>query len=850
MGPDTRESRKMFPLPAPRSLQAPSNSTLLPLTWPAALIGLLFGVLMTYVPYEFRVAAFRPLYPYVRLLGLTYLTGSICLMGALLYPRAPRWLDVGGRVLLGAAIGLYWWVLNVMPGSLTGIVLYPLFFIGLLLEAWPSMRQRPTLRMLAALTGTAFGVALLTAPERFPLSVYAHLSPLRPVVGLLFTVGGVGLLLPARWLHPRMPSLLMGALAVPYGLLAYALARGSAWLGASVYTVLALACVAQAMNWRPRAPRTVGWKLLRGLAFAGLVPLLALGGLAAYMAQRAIEKQVRDDTRYAAAGEADFLRRYLDDSRESLHLLLESPGFRAALASGERERLEPYLANLAARERTFHAALTMDENAQVLATSEGPEGWGFNIQGYFPEPPAPGELPLSLPFIRPHNHPLVAVALPFELEGSRRGVLVGLLSLERLSEAATPASQRFRVQVLDRRGQKVLRDTAEGAQLLGEAHLPEALREELERPGGGVLEAFDAADRRVLAAEAPVEGSPWSVVVTQELGVAYAAITRMSAAVVGLVLMGVLMALGLSQLVARDVIRRLDTLREATAALAAGDLARRVEVEEDDELGELARGFNEMADRTGAAQQELKEAVRTREEFLSVASHELRTPLTPLKGFAALTLQRLEKSGDFPERERLLKALRSMARQTERLARLVDDLLDTARIQGGRFELERQRVDLTPVLREVMERFELRGEGGITFELRVPEHPVEGDWDAPRLDQVITNLVSNAVRYSPQGGAVCVTLEEAADHVLIHVKDQGIGIPPESLAGLFRPFARASNATARHYGGLGLGLFICREIVDRHGGTIWAESPGPQQGSAFHVRLPRLVEPQVTDVAA
>ncbi|WP_338872184.1 ATP-binding protein [Myxococcus stipitatus] len=850
MGPDTRESgKKMSLLPAPRIHQAPSLPTL-PLTWPAALIGLMCGVLMTYVPYEFRMAAFRPLYPYVRLLGLTYLAGSICLMGALLYPRAPRWMDLGGRVLLGMAMALYWWVLNVLPGGFTGTILYPLFFVGLLLEAWPSMRQRPILRTVVALTGAAFGVALLSTPERFPLSIYAHLAPLLPWVGLLFTASAVGLLMPAHWLPSRASNVLMLALAVPFAMLGYGLARGSSWLGASVYMVLALSCVAQAGQWRPRAPRTVGWKLLRGLAFAGLVPLLALGGLAAYLAQRAIEQQVRDDTRYAAAGEADFLRRYLDDSRESLHLLLESPGFRAALASGERERLVPYLTNLASRERTFHAALTLDERAQVLATSEGVEGWGFQAHELFPEPTTPGELPLSLPFTRPPNRPLVAVALPFELEGAHSGVLVGLLSLERLSEAATPASQRFRVQVLDRRGKRILRDTTPGAQLLGEAHLPEALDAELERPGGGVLEAFDAADRRVLAAEAPVEASPWSVVVTQELGVAYAAITRMSAAVVGLVLLGVVMALGLSQLVARDIIRRLDTLREATGALAAGDLTRRVEVEEDDELGELVRGFNDMADRTGATQEELKEAVRAREEFLSVASHELRTPLTPLKGFAALSLQRLEKAADFPERERLLKALRSMARQTERLARLVDDLLDTARIQGGRFDLERNRVDLIPVLREVMERFELRGEGGIAFELCVPEHPVEGDWDAPRLDQVLTNLVSNAVRYSPQGGAVHVTLEEARDYILVHVRDQGIGIPPESLAGLFRPFARASNATARHYGGLGLGLFICREIVERHGGAIWAESPGPQQGSSFHVRLPRHLMPHVTDVAA
>lgn len=838
MSPAARESGKMssFLFSQP---EAPASPPPLPLTWPTALVGLMFGVLMSYVPYEFRVASFRPLYPYVRVLGLTYLAGSISLMGALLYPRSPRWLDVAGRLTLGAAMALYWWVLNVLPGSLTGIILYPLLFGGLVLEAWPALRQRPMLRAFAALTGTTFGVAMLAVPERFPVSVYAHLYPLRPLVGAIFTLAGLGLLVPSGRLHARLPHLLMGVLAVPFALLAYALGRGASWLGASVYAVLTLACVAQALDWRPRAPRTVGWKLLRGLAFAGLVPLLALGGLAAYLAQRAIEQQVRDDTQRAAAGEADFLRRYLDDARESLDLMLESPGFRAALASGERARLEPYLRNLAAQARAFDAALAVDASGAVLATSPGVEDWHLSPRDFLSGALAHGGAEVSPPFIRPPGRSLVAVTRPFEHDGELRGMLVGLLSLERLSEATTPASRRFRVQVLDRRGLKVLRDTAPGAVLLGEARLPDALHAELARPGSGVMEAFDVADRRILAAEAPVEDTDWSVLVTQELVVAYAAITRMSAAVVGLVLFGVVLALALSQLVARDVIRRLDALREATSALAAGDLERRVEVEEDDELGELARSFNEMAARTGAAQMELKEAVRAREEFISVASHELRTPLTPLKGFAALTLQWLEKSGAFPERERLLKALRSMARQTERLARLVDDLLDTARIQGGRFELERRRADLVPLLREVVERFELRGESGLTFELHTPGHAVEGDWDAPRLDQVLTNLVSNAVRYSPQGGTVRVSLEEEDHHVVVHVEDQGIGIPPESLAGLFRPFARASNAQARHFGGLGLGLFICREIVERHGGTIWAESPGTQQGSAFHVRLPR-----------
>ena len=154
------------------------------------------------------------------------------------------------------------------------------------------------------------------------------------VTGGLFTAAGLALLLPlGRW-RPWLPRAVMGVLALPYALLAWGLGRGQFWLGMSVYVILTLGCVAEAAAWRPRAPRTVGWKLLRGLAFAGLVPLLALGGVASFLAQRAIEEQVREDTVRTALGEADFVRRYLEDARESLPTAAGLPGFRAALARG------------------------------------------------------------------------------------------------------------------------------------------------------------------------------------------------------------------------------------------------------------------------------------------------------------------------------------------------------------------------------------------------------------------------------------------------------------------------------------------------------------------------------------
>ena len=147
------------------------------LTWPAALIGLLFGVLMTYVPYEFRMASFRPLYPYVREMGITYLASSMAMMGALLYPRAPRWLDVLGRVGFILTTTAYWWVLNVLSGSFTGTLLYPLLFIGLALEALPSFRRRPVFRSFVALIGVGFGLPMICRARALPLR---HLRPPGP----------------------------------------------------------------------------------------------------------------------------------------------------------------------------------------------------------------------------------------------------------------------------------------------------------------------------------------------------------------------------------------------------------------------------------------------------------------------------------------------------------------------------------------------------------------------------------------------------------------------------------------------------------------------------------------------
>lgn len=246
--------------------------------------------------------------------------------------------------------------------------------------------------------------------------------------------------------------------------------------------------------------------------------------------------------------------------------------------------------------------------------------------------------------------------------------------------------------------------------------------------------------------------------------------------------------------------------------------------------------------RLKAIETELKAAVRVRDEFLSVASHELRTPLCAL----ALQLGGLQKQ----LHQRRIESLNAQAvgkavgkvdkavKSTDRLSKLIDSLLDVSRIAIGRFMLNLEEMDLAELVREVTERFaEPARQAGCTLRVHVAP-AAKGDWDSLRMEQVLGNLLSNAIKYAA-GGPIDVDLEADAERVRLSVRDQGIGIPPEDVARIFGRFERA--VTARHYGGLGLGLYITRQIVEAHGGQIRVTS-APRSGSTFTVEVPRQVQ--------
>jgi PAS domain S-box-containing protein len=253
-------------------------------------------------------------------------------------------------------------------------------------------------------------------------------------------------------------------------------------------------------------------------------------------------------------------------------------------------------------------------------------------------------------------------------------------------------------------------------------------------------------------------------------------------------------------------------------------------------FGKVVRDFTDRKQAEERRELErLREALRERDVFLSVASHELKTPLTPLQ-LKLTALQRLAETT--PEgslsSERVARDLDMARRQVRKLADLIEDLLDVSRISVGRLSLERAPMDLAATVREVVARYAPQAaQVGCTLEVDA-EAPVEGIWDRQRLDQVTTNLLTNALKYGA-GGRVHVRVGTEDGRACLSVRDEGIGIAPEDQPRIFDRFVRA--VSERNYGGMGLGLFITRQVVEAHGGDIRVHS-APGQGATFTVRLP------------
>ena len=268
--------------------------------------------------------------------------------------------------------------------------------------------------------------------------------------------------------------------------------------------------------------------------------------------------------------------------------------------------------------------------------------------------------------------------------------------------------------------------------------------------------------------------------------------------------------------------------RSLVSAVEAALRARRRQYQIRDQLSALRRG-----------EESLRDADRRKDEFLAMLAHELRNPLAPIRTATEVLARTL------PPDDRNRATADVVKRQVTHLTRLVDDLLDVSRITQGRIQLQRETLELSSIVAHAIEAVEplLRDKRHVVSRL-TDSQPLYVDGDAARLLQCVTNLLTNAAKYTDAGGRIRIDLRGAEEHAFISVSDNGIGIAPDLLPKIFELFVQSARSLDRSEGGLGIGLSVVQRLVRMHGGEVTAASEGPGKGATFEIRLPRVAAPQ------
>ncbi|WP_458412058.1 sensor histidine kinase [Schinkia sp. CFF1] len=291
-----------------------------------------------------------------------------------------------------------------------------------------------------------------------------------------------------------------------------------------------------------------------------------------------------------------------------------------------------------------------------------------------------------------------------------------------------------------------------------------------------------------------------------------------------------LVALLVGQGIVKKLTTPLNEMERVAQKMSKGDYSEKVHVQSNDEIGRLGTAFNQMSEA-------IKEEDDRRKEFLGNVSHELRTPISYIKGYSEAILD-----GTVSEKEDAKKYLQLINREAGRMQRLVRDLLDLAQLEGKSLPMSKEPLALAQLIDEALEKFTpFLKEKKIVLEKKLnPEVIIMGDQD--RIEQVVQNIMDNAIRYSPENSFITVTLEMSKGNTCtISIKDNGIGIPKKDLHRIGERFFRIDKARSRQYGGTGLGLAIVQKIVHLHEGDFYLES-GEGKGTTVFVKLPLLKE--------
>jgi signal transduction histidine kinase len=717
------------------------------------------------------------------------------------------------------------------------------------------------LAVVLGVTAVLNGLLLLVVPGAFHAASYDVVRPYATPAGLLFLATGSALL--ACQLSAAVPRpaylaahLLAGAWLVSWA--ALVMWPNRAWTGIGLYA--GFGALVGLMPWWAGSGRlglplsSLRARFAIALAGAAAIPLIVAATLIARQEQQARVDEALLQQQTMAGVLAQDAADYIGLHRSAV----------AALAS-QMQQLQPDPAAQAALLRTVRAAYpafvflgTFDASGRGIARAEGRALPAVGRLPVFDEARRTGTSAIDV-LNRPElaQGPVFAVAAPIFLDDQLAGVVLGAVESTHLSQilGRPRVGAGGEVYLVDARGRAVAHpDTALVTSLTDLTALP-PVAAVLSEDGDAHALRYRGWSGERLAGYARVPGLGWGIVVERPTSIVLADSYARRDLIFGVLLLAIAGAAGVGLFVAGRLTRSLSALASAADALAAEKMHAPLPQTTTAEVARVTGAFRAMRDRLAIRTAEREEAIRMRDNVLATVSHDLKNPLTTVTLHAHLAqdeavdlLQAAETGSIDSQREQVADRLAGIAGSagrillaTHRMQSMIDDLVDTARLQSGqRLDLQRRPMDLLAPIRHVVEEHRQTTERH-QFRLELQADELIGVWDHARIERVLQNLVGNAVKYSPEGGEIVIAARrerttDGREWAAAAVRDHGLGIPAADLPHVFDRFHRASNVAGR-IRGTGLGLSSARQVVEQHGGTLRVESR-EGEGSTFTLRLP------------
>jgi signal transduction histidine kinase len=812
------------------------------LLWAMGLFCGFIGAFLLIAPHRFQTGPYRALLPHALAWGtLAVLSGLGMLAVAVLRPR--RWMSCVVHGLVGltllALTGSF-----IRVGAVSGAAIYTVLGVGTLL-ACRLPRDRPRsaatggdlFALLMGVAATVSGALIIAAPGLFNKPFYGPYSGYLQAFGLAFLLTGPLLaaaqLVTVSW-RTRAAQILGGATYVLFGLLVSV--PGRLWTGVFLYIGGGLAIVGLPLVRRWLA--ALDTSALRAhlslvLAIATTLSLIVATAVATAQEEQLAREQVRATQEIEARSVAQNVSDYI-----------EMNGARAATLAVFAGR-EPVTAD----RQTPILAISLPVYPDLVALCSVSPAGGIVATVGGVDLPRQAVLDLAAGVGRDRRDQLTAVeagdrsllllAAPIpNLAGNFAGTLVAAIDTRALANRIS--RQGAYVSLADGLGKLIARvDKVPPEEQL--PPLPVGWDRQF-RAGRRVQRAA------VVGGFALVPRLGWVVAVERPRADALAGVRRGRDLAFFLLLFVIPLTAAAGILAARRIARPLADLSNAVDEMTAGNLAAPIGASSGvTEVAGLSAAFRELRDRLAERTREserlaaelraraeaLAETDRRKDEFLAMLAHELRNPIGAIANASYL----LENFG--PTDPQMARPVAIIRRQIQHLVRMVDDLLDVSRITRGKVELRRQRLDLAEVLQQAAEASRPLAEAkGQTLRVELPAEPLPLDGDATRLEQVVSNLLRNAVKFTEAEGIIELSLRREASRAVVRVRDDGIGIPADLLARVFDLFAQGEQGLDRSGAGLGIGLTLVKSLVEIHGGSVEARSDGPGTGSEFEVWLP------------